>query len=201
MLAGLIAVAALAASTHTASIPAPDGTIDGCYSTLSHALFVRDSDGSCPLLTEPLNWNQTGPQGPAGPTGATGATGATGPQGPVGPAGTGSGVANVETIYNGIPLGNNPSGYTESSLNVSCPSGYLAASGGEYFTEGNTHSEISNNPILESYPTGSSPLIDDGTTREANNYATGWGSTVVLPPGNYSGQTLYVYVQCIPVSG
>jgi hypothetical protein len=124
MFAGLIAVASLVASMHTASIPAPDGTIDGCYSTITNALFVRDSNGSCPLLTTPLNWNQTGPQGPAGPTGATGpqgATGATGTTGPQGPPGaSGGGITWVTGTQNYVTDG------STVTLSFSCPENYLS---------------------------------------------------------------------------
>src|SRR6266852_2835409 len=54
-----------------ASIPAPNGTISGCYKTSNPgqgALIVIDSTATCPSGTTPLNWNQTGPQGPAGPS-------------------------------------------------------------------------------------------------------------------------------------
>src|SRR5258708_16734627 len=52
-----------------ASIPAPNGTIDGCYKTsgpAQGALIIIDSTATCPSGTAALNWNQTGPQGPAG---------------------------------------------------------------------------------------------------------------------------------------
>lgn len=53
-----------------ASIPAPNGTINGCYTTQAvnglHGLGVVDSTGVCPAGTTSLNWNQTGPQGPPG---------------------------------------------------------------------------------------------------------------------------------------
>jgi len=62
-----------------ASIPAPNGTINGCYTTQIingvHGLGVVDSTGTCPAGTIPINWSQTGPKGD---------TGATGPQGPTG---------------------------------------------------------------------------------------------------------------------
>ena len=62
-----------------------------------------------------------GPQGPAGPAGARGATGATGPAGPQGPQGPAgpqgpSGVTAMTTVTQ------NYSG----SVNLSCPSGYVA---------------------------------------------------------------------------
>src|SRR5579859_6958590 len=59
--------------TAYASIPASNGTINGCYKTTSGPgpvpagqLVVIDSAGTCPTGYAPLNWNQTGPQGPAG---------------------------------------------------------------------------------------------------------------------------------------
>src|SRR5258708_23869827 len=64
-----------------ASIPAPNGTIDGCYKTsgpAQGALIIIDSTATCPSGTAALNWNQTGPQGPAGPA-------------PPGPGGLGGG--------------------------------------------------------------------------------------------------------------
>lgn len=51
-----------------ASIPGPDGTINGCYKTSTGVLSVIDSSSTCPSGSTSLNWNQTGPQGPAGPS-------------------------------------------------------------------------------------------------------------------------------------
>lgn len=61
----------------SASIPASNGTIDGCYNRAG-SLRVIDSSATCPKGYKPLDWSQTGPQGPAG---------IPGPQGPQGPAG------------------------------------------------------------------------------------------------------------------
>jgi hypothetical protein len=55
-----------------ASIPAADGTINGCYSDATGALRVIDSEDTCPNGTTPLNWNQTGPAGGQGPAGVSG---------------------------------------------------------------------------------------------------------------------------------
>ena len=81
----------------SASIPAANGVISGCYRTSGGALNVIDASvTTCGKGQTPLTWNQTGPQGPQGiqgltgpngPAGATGATGFTGPAGPNGPAG------------------------------------------------------------------------------------------------------------------
>jgi hypothetical protein len=132
MFAGLLAAASLIVSLHTASIPAPDGTIDGCYSNLTHALFVEDSNGSCPLLTTPLNWNQTGPQGPAGPTGATGPQGATGAQGPVGPAGPPGASSEATWLSQVVGTYTTTNDYSTApvvpSVTLNCPTGsYITA--------------------------------------------------------------------------
>src|SRR5258708_17064396 len=79
-----------------ASIPAPNGTIDGCYKTsgpAQGALIIIDSTATCPSGTAALNWNQTGPQGPAGPS-------------PAGAGGVGGGGYNGGAAAVGV--GNNP---------------------------------------------------------------------------------------------
>lgn len=50
-----------------ASIPAPDGTINGCRKNTDGSIRVIDSTATCPSGWTALNWSQTGPQGPAGP--------------------------------------------------------------------------------------------------------------------------------------
>ena len=86
-----------------ASIPGPNGVINGCYARSGGALRVIDGSVTQRKAGETsLNFNQTGPQGPAGPVGpqgpqgpqglqgpqgTTGATGATGDTGATGPAG------------------------------------------------------------------------------------------------------------------
>src|SRR5258708_37849336 len=80
-----------------ASIPAPNGTIDGCYKTsgpAQGALIIIDSTATCPSGTAALNWNQTGPQGPAGPA-------------PPGPRGLGGGGASGGAAA--VPGGEQPS--------------------------------------------------------------------------------------------
>lgn len=86
----LLVLSGLGIGAATASVPAPDGTINGCRNNLTHALSVRDSAASCPFGTTSLNFSQTGPEGP------------TGVQGPVGPRGTG------KTFYNYMSPGNGP---------------------------------------------------------------------------------------------
>src|SRR5215211_7052626 len=66
----------LAVGVTSASIPAADGTIHGCYDKNSGKLSVVDAPGvTCDNNETAISWSQTGPQGPQGP------------QGPIGPAG------------------------------------------------------------------------------------------------------------------
>jgi hypothetical protein len=92
----LTAVVAGAGGLVIASIPAPDGTITGCYHKENGQLRVVESASQCNPSELALTWQQQGPagpqgpigpQGPAGPQGATGPQGLTGPAGPEGPAG------------------------------------------------------------------------------------------------------------------
>ena len=77
----------IAAAITYASIPAPNGVINGCYGKGSGVLRVIDSGAGCLPSEIPLNFNQVGPQGPMGPRGVTGATGPSGPAGVAGPTG------------------------------------------------------------------------------------------------------------------
>jgi len=63
------AAVVLAGGMAFASIPAPDGTINGCRKKADGSLRVIDSTATCPNGYTALNWNQTGPQGPNGDTG------------------------------------------------------------------------------------------------------------------------------------
>src|SRR5687768_4568474 len=88
--AGLIAVAS--AITY-ASIPAPNGVINGCYGKSGGSLRIIDSQQKCGSNETSLNFNQTGVQGPIGLQGPQGIPGPAGPlepaglQGMAGPAG------------------------------------------------------------------------------------------------------------------
>ena len=99
MLAALVTAGGVA----YASIPASNGTLNGCYRTAGGdnqgQLRIVDSASSCRSNETSLTFNQqgvagpagptgpAGPAGPAGPTGSTGATGATGAQGATGATG------------------------------------------------------------------------------------------------------------------
>jgi hypothetical protein len=90
-----------------ASIPGPNGVINGCYNNTNGQLRVIDSNAQCKSNETALNFNQTGPQGPQGiqgvqgPQGPQGPEGQQGPQGPQGPQGaTGpAGASGTSTAY------------------------------------------------------------------------------------------------------
>lgn len=69
----------LAVAVASATIPGPDGTIQGCYDAGSPPpipLKIVDNPADCTGTLLP--WNQTGPAGAAGAQGATGSAGASG---------------------------------------------------------------------------------------------------------------------------
>lgn len=66
-----VIAAILAVGIAYASIPAADGTINGCYKNANGDLIVIDSAATCPTGHTALNWNQTGPAGPPGQSGVT----------------------------------------------------------------------------------------------------------------------------------
>lgn len=72
----------LTAAMASASIPAADGVIDGCYVNRTGQLRVIDSaTEQCRSQETALSWQQQGPQGPAGPQGPPGPQGLRGEQG------------------------------------------------------------------------------------------------------------------------
>ena len=103
-----------------ASIPASDGTINGCYRTAAGdnqgQLRIVDTGSSCRSNETAIQFSQQGIAGPAGPTGPTGATGPTGPVGPVGPQGgkgdTGAAGATGPQGPQGDPGGKGDTGAT-----------------------------------------------------------------------------------------
>ena len=139
LITGLVTTALLtvAAIVAVASIPASDGTINGCYKNGNGALSVIDSAATCPNGTTPLNWNQTGLQGPAGP------------EGPAGQDGSFSGFEQVLSPVITVPAGG--AFAPPFTATASCPAGKTAISGGHEtpalttlnilasFTEGDTY--------------------------------------------------------------
>lgn len=107
--AAIAAVAALllAGGIAYASIPAPDGTINGCRKNTDGSLRVIDSTATCASGWTALNWSQTGP---AGPTGA-------------------AGVSGYESVSNseGVAIGSTP---VDLAVEVFCSTGKKAFGGG-----------------------------------------------------------------------
>jgi hypothetical protein len=89
VVAGTIAVLAVAAGVAYAAIPDSGGVIHGCYNRSNGQLRVIDPGAgeSCKTPESVLDWNQTGPAGAAGPAGPPGPAGPAGPAGSIGPAG------------------------------------------------------------------------------------------------------------------
>jgi hypothetical protein len=117
----LIALAAailLAAASGIAyaSIPGPDGVIQGCYLKSGGSLRVIDSSASCKSTETSLNWNQSGLPGPPGPSGTNGMNGATGPTGPTGPSGPGVKTIAGEVFDNGFIA--EGSGFSVSKVSI-----------------------------------------------------------------------------------
>jgi hypothetical protein len=73
-----------------------------------------------------------GPQGAPGPQGTPGAPGAKGDQGPAGPAGS-NGVSGYEVVE---PAAVSIAAGTEQTMNIDCPAGKKAVSGGAYIYSG-----------------------------------------------------------------
>lgn len=156
LVAGILLTLGILAPAAQASIPAPDGTIYGCYNNLTGRLSVINGPSQTCLgpIETPLNWNQTGPQGPAGPQGPQGATGATGLQGPAGAPGVqgppGDGIAIPRNwAVEAQPL--NPSttspGQVNSGAVVSTCSSGDAIAGGYWFDWGAYGADIGNGSL------------------------------------------------------
>lgn len=81
LVVALTAVVVLAGGIVAASIPAADGTINGCYQKNNGQLRVVESADKCNPSELALTWQQQGPQGPEGPAGPQGPEGQQGPAG------------------------------------------------------------------------------------------------------------------------
>jgi hypothetical protein len=160
-IAGVLAGAALlfGGGVAVASIPAPDGTVKGCYKNNGGDLKVIDSAASCPGGYTPLNWSQTGPSGPQGEQG---------PQGEPGASATSSVV--TDDVHFAPPMGDG----SERFQTVSCPGGKKAINGGvikatadsEWNDSSPYKGEASSVNALESFANGNFTIprpIADGT--------------------------------------
>jgi hypothetical protein len=151
---GAVAWAAVAPS-----IPGPDGVIHSCYNASGNpagSLRVIDAAANCGKNEKALNFNQTGPQGPQGipgpqgspgvagsdgadgtdgTDGTDGADGAAGPAGSTGPAGA-AGVSGYQIVSVDGVVG-------QYQVDVTCPTGKHAISGGAWTNGGNVLRESS----------------------------------------------------------
>jgi hypothetical protein len=87
VLAGVVALAATAATTAWAVSGSSGDTIVGCVKDGNGQLRIVGGAGDCNTNESALTWSKSGQPGPAGPTGPAGATGPAGPTGPQGPTG------------------------------------------------------------------------------------------------------------------
>jgi hypothetical protein len=151
------AVGAAIAMTATAgiavaSIPGPNGVINGCVKKTSGAVTVIDSAAKCPTGTTPLNWNQTGPQGAPGAPGIDGTDGV-------------SGYEVVEKTAVMSP------GVVMTTATAECPAGKRPLGGGEEI-----HNILAANSaakVVESRPTATgwtSTLFVDGQVGRDTNW-------------------------------
>ncbi len=159
---GAIAVATMLAAGGVAyaTIPDSNSVIHSCYTTKGGSLRVIDPGAgeSCNLKESPLDWNAQGPTGPTGPAG---------PQGPKGDQGS-AGISGLEETSRTVSLP--PGGWI---VNVDCPTGKLAISGGW---------ELGTQPGIDVQT--SSPYKDD----------SGW--TFVFINTTSSTTTITAYAMC-----
>lgn len=127
---GALVAAAIAGGVAYATIPGPDGTINGCYRISEDdqkgQLRVVNDATACRSNEAPISWNQVGPQGPQGPSGQAGPPGPQGapgpqgeqgiqgPQGPEGPKGDKGDPGNLALAGRSCPSGSVVTGFDSS---------------------------------------------------------------------------------------
>ncbi|MFN8223843.1 MAG: hypothetical protein U0R50_11440 [Gaiellales bacterium] len=95
---GALAATVVASGVALATIPGPDGTIQGCRKSGGVLRVIDPSKGEkCSKLEVPISWNQQGVKGDQGDPGLPGAPGAPGEPGPPGVPGI-DGVNGVNGI-------------------------------------------------------------------------------------------------------
>ena len=111
----------------SASVPAANGVITGCYTTPNGALRLIDTETGqiCSKGERTVGWNQVGPAGPQGSPGAAGPQGlpgAAGPQGgPGAPGISGYEVVKADTVFDTSAT---------KSMFLDCPVGKYVLGGG-----------------------------------------------------------------------
>ena len=169
-----------------ATIPGPDGVIDGCYNTATGALRIVDGT-ECRAAEQPVSWNQTGPEGPIGPTGPKGDPGEPGEPGLQGPKGDPGGFGPVN-IYRASSASDS---LAFKDATVYCPEGQVATGGGATLGGSRQADGLWNVTIRESIPY----YVDGGYPGAW--HALGIETTEVDFSENW---TLHVYVICAVIA-
>lgn len=181
-----IAVALALGGVAYASIPASNGTVDGCYSnsTHPHELFVIQSGNTCPSGYTSIDWSQAGPAGPQGATGATG------------PAGSGGGLTwySYSQNYVSQSSSSDTSEPATETLDVpACPAG-----GVDYASEGEVTAASlpSFDASTNSYSLGASGIgtqEDDGTSINAGTNDGEYANNTPIYQGDANTWTNLIY--------
>lgn len=181
----------MAAGVSYASIPAVDGTIDGCYASKGGALRIVDADDTCKSQELRVSWNRQGPQGEVGPQGpqgehgeqglqgiqgASGPEGPAGPAGPAGPQGPAGPAGGVAGAHNKFELGALDS-TSPKGAEVRCDAGEVALGGGHNIGKAEPNPPVS---VLLSLP-----IVENGIpvgwrmeAAEVNPYTNNWRPVV-----------------------
>jgi|tagenome__1003787_1003787.scaffolds.fasta_scaffold20310602_1 hypothetical protein len=155
-----IATLGVAGAAYAVAAGGGGTVVKACYKTAApYTLSLKPTGSACPAGTTALSWNTLGPQGPQGIQGLQG------PQGS-------PGLSEFQTVAGStgfVPPGN------LAALDVPCPSGETAISGG--YTVPYTVT------VLESHPRSGDPST--------------WSVVAAFPS---QGGVLTVYVQCAVVT-
>lgn len=159
-----VAALTLVGGVAWATIPAADGTINGCYRVSEDdqrgQLRVVNDPTTCRSNEAPIAWSQVGPQGEQGPKGAPGAPGTSGTNGTDGKDGT-----------NGADGTDGQDGVSVTS--AAEPAGANCANGGSRFTAANGTTYACNG---DSGTAAIEPWHNVGGTGEPS-FQNGWGSS------------------------
>ena len=130
--------------------------IHSCVNNGSGELKVVGANERCRRNWAALDWNVQGPQGPEGPMGPggpEGPRGPTGPRGAQGPVGL-TGPSCLTTVMVAKAT-STPTGGSDLSMSVSCPSGFTATGGGARFT--NAAGVEADGVLVSTFPIGDPP--------------------------------------------
>ncbi|MFN8491619.1 MAG: hypothetical protein U0350_28735 [Caldilineaceae bacterium] len=177
----LITVSGLA----SASIPAANRVITGCYAKDgSLRLIDAEAGKQCTSKEKVLTWNQTGPVGPQGIPGPQGMPGPKGDLGPQGPQGA-PGISGYEMVIA-------ETGYDSSATKlgrVACSAGKVALGGGATIISQTPDAPIALRSSLPDYQTGTAPYgwVAEGGVITA--YGFNWGMELFVICANVATTT------------